>query len=172
MYTLKVGNKVEEFQGLSDGVKFNISDGGTELIILLNKPTSSEIESIKSGKLQFGMFVKNDIIFLLSKFGNMNWMDAPFHIALAKNLTVLQDIEEGKGYGCTIILVDTSTGEIKALRYVSFSTEFSKRLKANIEEQKSKQFNKIEYSIKLSEIFMNYTTDDMVKFSEINCKIK
>jgi len=101
----------------------------------------------------------------------MPWMDAPFHVGLAKGLTHLQDIEEGQGYGCTIIFVDSNTGIIKALRYVGLSTEYSKRLKDNIEEQMNEAFDKALYDAKLADIMRAYTTKDMVRYSEVNCRI-
>lgn len=171
MYKYEVGQIVEGLQSNQEGVRFDMTDSGSTMTILFNKPTRNEIEYVKAGKLQFGMFVKDEVIFMLSKFGDMPWMDAPYHVALSKNLTKLNDIEEGKGYGCNIVLADASTGEIKAMRYVSFNTEFSKKLKSNIEDQKEYSFNNKEYEIKLATIMMNYSTDDMVKYSEVNCRI-
>lgn len=122
------------------------------------------------------MFVRNNIIFILTKFGSMSWMDAPFHVALTSNLTKLQDVKEGQGYSCTIILVDSTTGIVKALRHVSFDTNFSRKLKQNIEAQildmNVNTFNEMLYDAKVSQIMKNYTTKDMVKFSEVNCRIK
>ena len=132
----------------------------------------NEIMAVKEGQLQFGMFTKENVIFILAKFGNMPWMDAPFHVGLARGLTCLQDVEQGTGYGCTIILADSHTGVIKALRYVGLSTEFSKRLKYNIEEQQEAGFDETTYYAKLAHIMRNYTTKDMVRYSEINCKIR
>lgn len=149
-------------------------DRGAELLIYFNRPSTKEIEAVKSGKLQFGMFIKEGVIFILSKFEGMSWMDAPFHVVLAKNLNELQEVGQGQGYGCSIILADVSTGEIKALRYISFNTEFSRKLKKNIQDQMidRDKFNISEYDSKLKHIMRTYSTKDMVKYSEISCRIK
>ena len=172
MYKYEVGQVIERFKGRQEGVLFDMADDGATLVILFNKPTQQEIQEIKQGKLQFGMFVKEGIIFILSKFGSMSWMDAPYHVALSKNLTALQDIDEGKGYGCHIVLADTATGEIKAMRLVGLSTQYSKKLKANIESQKEQNFNELDYARKLNKIFNTYSTKEMVNYSEVSCRIK
>lgn len=171
MHKLEVGAIIPELKNIPEGVRFTMSDSGAELLLCFNHPLRYEINEIKSGKARFGMFVTEDVIFILSKFGDMEWMDAPFHVALTRNLTKLQDVEPGQGYGCTIIMVDTSTGEIKALRLVGFNTEFSRKLKTNIERQTKEDFDRAEYDAKLYSIMRKYSTSDMVLFSESNCII-
>lgn len=171
---LEIGKRIAALKGHGEGVKFSISDSGAELLVCFNRPNQKEIKAIKDGNLQFGMFVRDGVMFILSKFGSMPWMDAPFHVALTKNLTELQEIEKGQGYGCIIILADTLTGEIKALRYISFNTEFSRKLKKNIQDQMIERdnFNIEEYDSKLRTIMKNYSTKTMVKYSEANCRVK
>lgn len=172
MYAYKVGDKLTTLRNLQDGARFDMTDEGALMTILLNKPTQEEIKDIKGGKLQFGMFVKNNVIFILSKFGGMQWMDSPYHVALSPNLNTLGEIEEGQGYGCNIVLADSSTGEIKVLRLIGFSTQFSRKLKSNIELQKKQDLNRVDYDVEIATIMMNYSVPQMVKFSEINCRIR
>lgn len=168
---LAVGEVLPGIKGTGDSVRFGMGDSGAELLVFFGSPIEKEISAIREGPAQFGMFTKENVIFILAKFGTMPWMDAPFHVGLAKGLTHLQDIEEGQGYGCTIIFVDSNTGIIKALRYVGLSTEYSKRLKDNIEEQMNEAFDKALYDAKLADIMRAYTTKDMVRYSEVNCRI-
>lgn len=172
MERIEVGQCIPKFINAPEGVRFDMTDSGATLTICFNQPTNTEIESIKKGKLEFGMFVKEDIIFILSKFEGMKWMDSPFHIKLAKNLTLLQDAQAGQGYALHITLIDTKNGEIKAMRLVGLNTQFSKKLKSNIEEQQKNEFDSSSHTMKLSNIMRNYSTEDMAKFSEVNCRIK
>lgn len=172
MFKLEVGKVIEKLKGMPEEIKFDIADDGATLLILFKNPTKKEIEEIKAGELKFGMFIKENIIFILSKFGSMPWMDAPYHVKLSKNLTRLENIKDGEGYSCTIILTDTATGEIKALRFISFGTEYSRRLKKNVETQQNEGSDLIRYNKKLDGIMFNYSTKDMVLYSEVNCKIK
>ena len=169
---LAVGEKYIKFKDNSEGIKFDMSDSGGIITILFNKPTQDEVDNIKNGDLQFGLFIKDGIIFLLTKFGSMQWMDAPYHIALSPALTRLKEIGEGKGYGINIIFADTSSGEIKVLRYIGLNTKFSRKLKEAIEEQWVNCFNKLEYSSKLQQVMNTYSTKDMVRMSLENCKIR
>ena len=67
-----------------DGVKFDLTDTGGILIITMSKPTSEERKAFKDGiKLRFA--IANDIIFLLVKLGNTNWMDSPYYRSLSIN---------------------------------------------------------------------------------------
>lgn len=116
--------------------------------------------------------MKEGIIFLLSKFGNLPWMDAPFHVALARNLTHLQNIEEGQGYGLNSMLIDSSKGEILALRYIGLGTKFSRELKKQIELQDKDDFDAYEYDLKLLRIYNTYPTRDMVNYSIASCRIR
>lgn len=171
MHKLEVGQVLPELKDTPEGVRFTMTDSGAELLLCFHKPTNYEINEVKAGRVRFGMFVTEDIIFILSKFGDLEWMDAPFHVALTRNLTELQEVEPGQGYSCLVILIDTSTGEVKTLRLVSFNTEFSRRLKHNIENQSKESFNQVEYDSKLLSIMRRYSTRDMVSFSEVNCII-
>ncbi|MCQ4924936.1 hypothetical protein NE686_17675 [Tissierella carlieri] len=130
------------------------------------------MDNIKNGRLQFGLFIKDGIIFFLSKFGDMGWMDAPFRVALSPDLTTLQELNEDMGYSCSIILADSLNGEVKVLRFISFSTLFSIKLKEAIEDQFVDFFDKDKYSLKLRNIMSAYTTENMVTMSLVNCKIK
>ncbi|MCG8541815.1 MAG: hypothetical protein MJA82_18030 [Clostridia bacterium] len=169
----EVGERISHLKNREEGMKFDMSDSGCDLVICFKRPTLKEIESIKTGSIQFGMFSKSGIIFILCKFENISWMDAPFHVALTKNLSNLQEIGEGKGYGCHITFADSATGEIKALRYVGLYTDFSRKLnKAAKAQMLENNFDMTEYMKKLNTIMRSYTIKDMVKYSEANCKIR
>lgn len=172
MHRYEVGERVAALRSNQEGMRFDMTDGGAVMTILFNKPTTKEVKEIKEGVPQFGIFVKNDIIFMLAKFGSLEWMDAPYHVALSKNLTKLEDVEDDQGYGCNVIFADCSTGEIKAIKLIGFSTKFSKALKENIEMQKLNLFDRFNYEAGLLSIMSNYSTTDMVKFADVKYKVR
>lgn len=171
MFKIAVGDKIKEFIKNDEGAVFDMADDGGILIIFFNNPTVQEIEQIRYGNLRFGMFTKENIIFILVKFGTLEWIDCPYHVKLSQNLTNIYDIEHGQGYGLAIIFANSLNGEVKALRQVGLGHEYSKRLKENIEEQQEEKFNIVEYDKKLNEIMNTYCTRDMVNYSEIDCQI-
>lgn len=171
MNMYEVGEVYNELRSLQEGVRFDMTDKGGMLVIYFNKPTNKEIKDVREGQIRFRMFVMDEIIFILSKFGTMPWMDSPYHVALSKNLTSLGEIEEGEGYSCNIILVDSSKGKIEAMRLISFNSRYSRELKKNIESQQHREFNEVDYNIRLSNILNNYTTKRMVDMSTVNHRI-
>jgi len=172
MQKYAVGERINKFETGQEAVYFDMDDGGAKLVILFNSPNEQEINGISKGALEFGLFEMEGIIFVLIKPDGMPWMDAPYVAHLSKNLTTLQEIECGQGYGCTIILADSSTGKIKALRLVGLGTTLSRWLKNNIEWQLKREFDRKEYERALASATEKYSSEDMAKFSTVNFKIK
>lgn len=171
MHLLATGDRIEKYRGVCDGVMFDMADDGGTLLVLFRNPSAEETEQIKKGKLRFGLYIKEGIIFMLSKFGSLAWTDAPYHAALSKKLTRMENLAPSKGYGVVIVLIDTANGEVKALRQVGLGTEYSKKLREAIEKQRTELFSAGEYNRKLNETYTNYSTEDMVRFSEADCVI-
>jgi len=168
----KIGAIDPKFKTGTEAAYFDMDDAGATLTILFNRPTAKEVNVLQSGSLEFGLFETQGIVFVLAKPEGMGWMDAPYMAHLSKNLTTLQEIECGQGYGCTIILADSSTGKIKALRLVGLGTTLSRWLKNNIEWQLKREFDRKEYERALASATEKYSSEDMAKFSTVNFKIK
>lgn len=150
-----------------EGTKFDIQRDGAVLFIFFNEPTVQEIEFIKNGKAKLGIWEKDNIIFFLSKFGDLSWMDAPYTVHLSPIHLELEYPQEGLGYALHIILVDAKTGIIKAMRLIGLSTRLSTTLYKYIKKQTESTFNQSYYDIILSRTYQNYTTNDMVKYGVV-----
>lgn len=106
------------------------------------------------------------VIFLLIKFGNLEWMDMPYNVVLGP-LDPLQKIEnDNEGYAMTIILADTYTGKIEALILHGMSNKTSKEFYKLIEEQKRINQTINEYNQNLNAVYQSYSTKDLLKFSK------
>lgn len=168
----EVGKTYMEAKGHVEGCRFDISDSGATLIFYYDRPTKMELENFKPEK-PFEMRMmefSNTIIFLL-KFGNLNWMDAPYTPHLSKDLTCL-DLREGEGLAITIMLFDTSNGELKQIRLMSLSYEFTMRIKNGIEKLMRMPFDKMSYYNNINRIFSAYSTNALVKMSRPGFKSK
>lgn len=162
MIRLGVGEYLEGSpKNYAEGVKFSVSDGGGELIVFFQRPTAREIEQFKTGKIKFGYYTYKNVIMLLVKIGDLEWMDAPYSVHLSKNLTKLQNVEEGQGLGTVIVLVDAVGGEIKTLRLVGANHRLTKGLFKAIEEQRKIPFD--DYDENMNYLFKTYTTKELVK---------
>lgn len=172
MKNYEVGQIVSEFVNHQEGTLFDMSDSGAELYIFFRKPTSSEVEQFKSGQRFEIRFTEiHGVIMLLFKIGNLNWMDAPYSPHLSKNLTefVLPNVEQG--LSLTLTLVDAVTGEVKAIRLIGLSNNFTKKFFGTVMDQKLKDFNAKEYNIALNKIYSLYSTNKLVKMSNTYCKL-
>jgi hypothetical protein len=172
MNKFEVGKLFEEGKTqYSEGTRFDFRQDGAVLILFFDRPTSQEIEQIKTGRFEIGFFEKDEIIFMLSRLGSMNYIDAPYSVHLSKPFS-FDELREGMGFGLNIFLVDASNGILKALRYIGLSTDFSCRLQKAIVGQKTMKFDRRAYDMKLQHIYANYSTNDLVGRAEAWCRIK
>lgn len=171
MRKIEVGQKIENMVFQGDGIKFDMDDSGGVLLLSMSRPSHEEIESVK-GDLKLALTEKNGCLFILVKFGSMDWMDAPYHVQLSKNLTKLQPLEEGMGYSCNIILYD-ETCTVRVLRLIGFSTKFSRLLERKILDQmEDVSFDLGKYNSTINQIYANYSTNDLLKYAEIKYSLK
>jgi len=163
MKLFEVGKLFEEGKTrYNEGCIFDFDNTGGDLYIFFNSPTQKEIIDIKKGNCKIGIVEKNNIIFMLFKFGALEWIDCPYSKYLSKDFA-MNSIEEGMGYAINMHLIEANTGILKVLRLVSMTTKFSKKFADLIINQQ-----KIDnYDFALSNVYANYTTNDLVKFAEI-----
>lgn len=172
MEKYEVGQVINSFKNHHEGVYFDLHDSGATLLVFFPDPTSGEIEQFKSGKSFEIRFTElYGIIMLTIKIGHLNWMDAPYTPHLSKNLTAFQIPGFDQGLELTLILVDAVTGEIKHMRLLSLSEQFTKELFGIVMEHKMSEFDKMEYNRSINRIFTTYKTSQIVKMSKNYCRI-
>lgn len=157
-----------------EGVIFQYTESGPIMIIAFKRPRENEIKTIQSGDVQMALYTTPSIIFILSKFGSLNWMDAPYSVRLHDNLILdwREQIAEGEGIALQIVLIDADSKIIKAQRMIGCATNFSQEMRKEIERQFEGTFSKEEYKQKLSDIYTRLTTDDMVHRSIAHFRIR
>ncbi len=173
MYKYEVGQVVDNFKNHAEETLFDIDDSGATMLVFFKNPTPSEIEQFKSGKnFEIRFTELYGVIMITVKIGDLHWMDAPYTPHLSKNLTTFQIPNEGQGLGLTLFLIDASTGEIKHIKLLGLSEQFTRQLFGLIMEQKQKDFNIAEYNNALNRIFSAYKTSQIVKLSKNYYKIE
>lgn len=172
MTIYEVGQVIPEYIGHAEGTLFDISDDGASLIVFFNHPDQDEIEQFKSKHTFEIRFVQiKNVIMVLTKIGNLNWMDSPYSPHLSKHLTRLHNPEPGQGLALTIYLIDSATGKICSMRLVGLSERFTKSLFNAVLDVWKNEWNKLVYATNMNRIFMSYSTKDLVKMSVDYCKI-
>lgn len=79
-------------------------------------------------------------------------------------------IDSNVEYLVTLFLSDNVTGEIKVMRAFSINNNTSKFLNKSLEMQKDKNFSKREYDLALNEIYINYSTQKLLKLATTSGK--
>ena len=171
MIELSVGKQYpceREFD--SDGINVELIESGFLGTISFFSPTKREINQIENGQVRLAISVVDGIFFFLFKFGTENWMDAPFDINLYKNAPILEHPKEKKGYPFFVTLVDRSSKIIKAIRFFTSSTEFSRKLYKKIEIQKQLGLP-TEYDQRLFKVYSKYDVKTLVSKAEFSFEI-
>lgn len=165
MRSLTVGKPLQEgITRYNECCKFDVTDSGLNLFIFFNQPTDEEINDIRNGQFKFGYYKENNVLLLLFKFGNQQWMDAPYSVHLSKNLTELQEIEDNMGYSLTVCFTDASNGILKVIRQIGLDTKSSRMLREDILNQKEMSFDN--FDVNLNNIYKKYSTKMLVSMSK------
>ena len=136
-HSLSVGELFDiDFQG-RELIRYNHNQCGHLLTVAVPNMTEPEEQELRSGKAQFALTVKNGIIFLLSKFGTLPWMDAPFQwwLTAPAQRTLPPALGSNESILLVLTTVDSVTNRIRVLRLVTLSCELSRALHEAIRRQ-------------------------------------
>jgi hypothetical protein len=174
LYLYRVGTLYHEGRThWPESFQFNFRENTFELVIFLDKPTLGEQLDIGRGSYEFGIFLFDEVIFFLSKFGRMPWSDSPYsyHLLKPDMKTALPVLYDGQRIILNVVLVDSSNGIIKALRTISLDYEFSVKLVWLIGNQIEQPFSEAAHDASIAEAYRQYPkTSDMLKVAVARLK--
>ncbi len=167
MHKIQVGQLYKEGQtSWPEVVEWNWTQSANELRLFFRNPDPQEIQAVKTGKVEFGLVIEQDIILLLFRFlpaqkgqHGIRWSDAPYsYHFLPEDRRGLppQELGAEKRALLQIVLVNASTGITLVIRAVSLSHEFTKQLYQAIHEQAGKSFDKVTYDRQLRWLYATY----------------
>ena len=170
----EVGKYIEGIHKRYDEcIKFDLTDTGINIPVFFDSPTPNEINEFKEGKIKLGYYTYKNVILVLIKIGNLEWMDMPYSIHLSKYLTTIKDFEEENGLGLTttLYLINAKNGILEALRVTGANNRLSVNLIKDIKKQKEMSFE--EFDNNLNYIYKTYTTKELINRAKIieNMKI-
>ena len=175
MYLYEVGKLYSGRKRWPELAQYNYRGGEHELILFLGGPNKKEVEDVKNGDAEFALFVERDLIILLYKFGqSIDWSDAPFsiHLVPLAERVLPELINDNTRVLLHVLLVDASTGIIKAMRAISLSNEFSAALHQAILDQAKKTFTKNEYDRELTGLYNGYSSSTLATMAPIHYTTK
>jgi len=121
-----------------EGSQFNYRGGGAELLLLYDHPTDKELQDVRKGNAQFAILPYRSVLFLLFRFGDGGWSDAPFAwwmVPEDQRILPPTDLTPESRSLLNVILVGADDGLIKVLRLVTLSPHFTREMFACIHRQ-------------------------------------
>lgn len=167
-----VGQLFEEGKtSYQEGARFDLREEGAFLFFYYKAPTYIEIEDITGGKIELGLYIKEEMIFALFKFGGQNWFDAPYTVHLSPKYE-FKKLEDHLGVPMHVFVIDANTGIIKGMRLIALPNKFTGYLYSAVVNQKTLPFDKEKYFQKINQIYGNYSTEDILERAEFRLKFK
>ena len=172
MEAIAVGQQYEP--GVVDwpeGCTYNYDIGGHWLHYLYRNPTPVEVASIMRGPAQFAIFIQEPVIFLMHQFGDMPWSDAPYswHLVPEKSRQ-LPELDPNLHALLKVVMLDSETGVVTALRALTFSSEFTWRLHQAIRAQTILKWDAELHDRTITSVYGTLSQEDMVQRAGTRCK--
>ena len=142
MAELKIGGTLPQFAGRGEGTFFEAGANGYTLVYLLDRPRPDEIAAMSAGQsFDIRSLTLNGAVWILTKCGSMAWTDAPYSPHMSAHVSeLIEPTDPAQGTLLTLILLDTRTTEIKALRAIGLGHDFSRQLYRDIQAELAKPF--------------------------------
>lgn len=114
-----------------EGGMYTWDRSGQTFVISRRAPSSQEIESVKTGPVHLGLLVEEYALVWLVQIGRLPWQYAFYHYQMATpedrpDLVMLPSDEDP--YTLNVVLVDQSSGIVRARREISMPLNFSRAL--------------------------------------------
>lgn len=164
MTKLVVGEKFPSSTPASDGAYYEFDNSGHALKIFAADLSAHEIKAIRKGRAIFGVYEKDGILFLLSKFGDMDWMDAPYHAGLydINRRPEIVELTENSRAFLQVFLVDTQDGKLKGMRGMTLGRMTTQKIYQIAERQLQAGISQSEYQSSVSRA-MIFSSDQMAQ---------
>ena len=152
-------------------VAYNVA--GCHLLLLYRNPTESERKEFYE-TARFALFYKYGTVFLVFKFGNMPWQDAPYNYSLdSGDRHDPQAHLDGPGNRLFMncFLINAATGILEEMNVMTVSPEFTRRFLECVKEQAESPVTHEEHRRRIAQIYGQYPMPkSMVKDALVQCR--
>lgn len=171
MPTFSVGTRYPEYATGTDAIRCAVTASGITLIVSLAGISASEETQFQQGApLELRFCTVRGVFFWLVKFGDMEWMDAPYNPALGEPVE-LDLIDDGEGFALTVLLFDSTTGELRNVRLIGLGTDFSRAVRREIQGLLADPLLAPVYDSVLASVMSAYPTRDLVRMARQRYKV-
>ena len=166
---LSLGKPFGEWTSWEPGLRWQYDAGGHMLIACFSDPSVNDIAAVSAEDLEFGLFVRDELIVMLIRAGTLAWMDVEFCIhkipqELWPELEV--PVLPHEHVLVSVVLVDTSA-TVRALRAVTWSPAFGKRFMRAVLAQSRRPYNEAAFTARLRALYTRYSTRELLALCEI-----
>ena len=172
----EIGEKLPfDFPIGQDYAKFGYTD--SMLFLGCINPSLKEIRSVKSESLILKLIERPHALYLIFKFNNMDWMDAPYSICLfpKEKMKILEEkVRAGVINLLTVVLTDSRDNTIKVLRAIALSDNFARELQKAVLNQCERSHTVEEHKRDIAQIYQQYSSEQLAHsdFVISTCKIE
>lgn len=158
----EVGMRRDDWRGMPDGLIMEWSDeSGLTLFVFYNSPDKEERASMASGQ-RFEIAFKDveGIGFFCLKFGKLPWSDCCFSPNLYSERPNFDAPVPGETYALHMMLIDSSVGELVALRSIALGREFTESFRNWANASLERDIDRSYYNRVISDVFVLYPSSD------------
>lgn len=169
MQILKVGGRYPiEGSFPREGAEFAFNAGELALRMFLPGPRGSEVKAVCKGEARLALAVEGPAAFLVYRFGEMPWSDAPFNVHLVseeRRRTTLASSDTGEPRNMLQIhFVDSRSLILKAIRVVGLPRVFTDEFEEALQSQVAAGWcGAAAYDTSLAETYQRYSSDALAR---------
>ena len=152
--------------GETERFEYRYTNGTHMLQVIMPRLTPAEIEAFQRGKMHVGLYVRGDTIFFLWKVeGIQEWSDQAFSLfALPPDSRSVEPARNGEHILLSMVLLDSHTGVVKAMRVITYSTHMSQIFQRLLMRQLQNGLSPEQHALNIKEAYALYPhSRDMVK---------
>lgn len=150
------GMIIDEYIGYPETMRCELADH--QVVIIMSK---KHIESYPlCGDFEFRFERVYNTIFLLMRYGNSQWMSAPYSPNLSRDFKPLT-FNEGEGLALSVFQICNEDGRIYNMSVLGLTTDFSNRLYSAAEDiYQNVPFDFTEHDAVIAKVYNMFKTDE------------
>jgi len=147
--------------------EYNYRSGAHELRLFWASPSAREVHAVQNGQIEVALLVGPPVLWFLYRIdGGCDWSDAPYtwHLLPPDQRMPPEPLTGEARMLLNVVLVDATTGLIRALRAATLSPAVSQALHAAIAEQMAAPWDAAAYDRARTATYARYPTSaDMAR---------
>jgi hypothetical protein len=145
-----------------------LGPSGCELALFYPEPTAAEVRAVRSDPAQWTLIAGDHVAMFCVRFGVLPWADFPYEAW--REAEEHRGVPAGPGEGLLlpVVLVDASTGIVKAIRVTNWPAPFADAVRAAVARQLARPADDAAAAAELGALY-EHTTEELVALAVARC---